>query len=50
MGDDFWPYGLAANRGVLDSFCEHHHRQGLSARRVAAEELFHSSTTEAFSI
>jgi 4,5-dihydroxyphthalate decarboxylase len=44
MGEDFWPYGLAANRDVLDKFLEHHHRQGLSARRVAVEELFHPAT------
>jgi 4,5-dihydroxyphthalate decarboxylase len=50
MGEDFWPYGVAANRGVLDAFCGHHHAQGLSSRRVAIEELFHPSTLEAFSI
>jgi 4,5-dihydroxyphthalate decarboxylase len=46
MGEDFWPYGLAANRNVLDHFLDHHHRQGLSPRRVEAEELFHRSTHE----
>jgi len=46
MGDDFWPYGLAANRKVLDTFLDHHYRQGLSPRRVKAEELFHPATHE----
>jgi 4,5-dihydroxyphthalate decarboxylase len=46
MGHDFWPYGLAANRNVLDNFLAHHHRQGLSPRRLAAQELFHPSTHE----
>jgi 4,5-dihydroxyphthalate decarboxylase len=50
MGDDFWPYGFAANRGVLEAFCGHHHVQDLSARRLTPEELFHPSTLEAFAI
>jgi 4,5-dihydroxyphthalate decarboxylase len=50
MGDEFWPYGIAANRKVLDAFCGFHHAQGLSARRVEAEELFHPATLEAFRV
>lgn len=50
MGEDYWPYGVQPNRAVLDFFLDHHHGQGLSARRVAVEELFHSSTHEAFRI
>jgi 4,5-dihydroxyphthalate decarboxylase len=50
MGEEFWPYGLAANRHVLDHFLDHHHRQGLSQRRVKAEELFHPSTRETYRI
>lgn len=47
MGADFWSYGYAANRHVLDYFLDHHHRQGLSVRRLAPEELFHPATLEA---
>jgi 4,5-dihydroxyphthalate decarboxylase len=51
LGDDFWPYGLTdANRRVLSVFCDHHHKQGLSDRRVAVEELFHPATLEGFRI
>jgi 4,5-dihydroxyphthalate decarboxylase len=50
MGSDFWSYGIAANRHVLDTFLHHHHAQGLSARRVAVDELFHPSTFEAFKL
>jgi len=50
MGHDFWPYGLAANRKVLEIFLDHHHRQGLSRRRVAVEEMFHPSTHESYKI
>jgi 4,5-dihydroxyphthalate decarboxylase len=50
MGADFWSYGVAANRATLDTFLGHHHRQGLSARRLAVEELFHPATLEAHKI
>jgi 4,5-dihydroxyphthalate decarboxylase len=44
MGADFWPYGVEPNRTVLDRFLNYHHRQGLSKRRVAVDELFAPST------
>ncbi len=50
MGEDFWPYGLEANRKTLDTFLRHHHAQGLSSRLVKPEELFHPSTHETFKI
>lgn len=46
MGDDFWSYGVVPNRQMLEVFLDHHHRQGLSARRVAVDELFHPATLE----
>jgi len=46
MGADFWSYGLAPNRHVLDAFLRYHHEQGLSPRLVRADELFHPSTHE----
>lgn len=50
MGPDFWSYGVTPNRHVLDSFLHHHHAQGLSARRVGVEELFHPATLESYRI
>ncbi len=50
MGHDFWSYGLAKNRKVLETFLRHHHAQGLSPRLVTPEELFHPSTHESFTI
>ena len=50
MGRDYWSYGVADNAHVLDFFLDQHHRQGLSARRVAVEELFHPTTLEGFRI
>jgi 4,5-dihydroxyphthalate decarboxylase len=50
MGEDFWPYGVEANRKTLNSFLHHHHAQGISPRRVEVEELFHPATLETFKI
>ena len=46
LGDDFWSYGVARNRHVVDAFLRHHHAQGLSSRLVAVDEMFHPSTFE----
>jgi 4,5-dihydroxyphthalate decarboxylase len=50
MGEDFFSYGLDANRHVFDYFLRHHHAQGLSSRLLAAEELFHPSTLESHKV
>lgn len=50
MGEDYWSYGVAANRRTLESFLDHHHRQGLSKRRIALAEVFHPATLEAHRI
>jgi 4,5-dihydroxyphthalate decarboxylase len=50
MGEDYWPYGVEANRKTLETFLRHHHAQGLSSRLVKAEELFHPGTLESFKI
>jgi 4,5-dihydroxyphthalate decarboxylase len=46
MGEDFWSYGLDANRHVLEVFLQRHHAEGLSSRLLSPEELFHPSTRE----
>ena len=50
MGHDWWPYGYAPNREVLDTFLRYHHEQGLSKRRLKPEELFAPETMESFKI
>lgn len=50
LGDDYWSYGLAANRHVLETFLRYHHDQGLSRRLYEPEELFAPEATEAFVI
>lgn len=41
-GDDPWPYGLEANRPVLERFLGYAHDQGLTQRRLGLDELFTS--------
>jgi 4,5-dihydroxyphthalate decarboxylase len=50
MGQDFWSYGIAPNRKVLETFLRHHHAQGLSPKLVTVEEMFHPSTFETFKL
>ncbi|WP_312871881.1 4,5-dihydroxyphthalate decarboxylase [Amycolatopsis acididurans] len=37
---DWWPYGISANRATLDTYLRYHHEQGLSSRRWRIEEIF----------
>lgn len=46
MGDDYWPYGVKANRKELDLVMRYTHEQGLAKRRVRVDEVFHPSTLE----
>jgi 4,5-dihydroxyphthalate decarboxylase len=41
---DPWAYGLEANRHVLDKFFAYCDAQGVSAKKIAPDELFYSST------
>ena len=50
MGNDFWSYGVDANRHVLETFLRHHHKQGLSSRLLTVEELFHPTTFETYKL
>jgi 4,5-dihydroxyphthalate decarboxylase len=50
MGNDFWPYGLAANTAALETFLRYSHEQGLSPRRLAPKDLFAPETLESFKI
>lgn len=50
LGEDYWSYGVGANRKTLDAFLHHHHAQGLSKRKLSIEELFDPSTYESYSI
>ena len=38
--DDWWPYGVAANRTAVDTLLRYHHEQGLSRHRLTCEDVF----------
>ncbi|MGH7896599.1 MAG: ABC transporter substrate-binding protein [Candidatus Binatia bacterium] len=40
LGEDWWPYGVEANRTTIEMLVRHSHEQGLAKRMLDAEELF----------
>jgi 4,5-dihydroxyphthalate decarboxylase len=46
LGTDFWPYGFRRCYDELATMTRYAYEDGLTARRVAPEELFHASTLE----
>lgn len=40
FGEDYWPYGVEANRATLEAAVRYSHEQGLAQRVCAIEELF----------
>lgn len=46
MGDNFWPYGIEANRKELELVMRYTYEQGLAKRKVSIEEIFHPSTLD----
>ena len=46
IGDDPFPFGLKANRAMLDTIIGFSHEQGLTSRKLAVEELFAESTRD----
>ena len=49
-GEDFWPYGIEANRPTLEAFVQYAHEQGVAHRAMKVEELFAPETRESFKI
>jgi 4,5-dihydroxyphthalate decarboxylase len=50
LGEDWWSYGMEANRHVLETFLRYHHQQGLSKKRLKPEDLFAPETLEEFKV
>ncbi len=44
MGDNFYSYGVEANRGALQAVCRYLYRQRLAKRELTVEELFVESS------
>ena len=40
LGDDWWPYGIGANRKAIDAILRYHHEQGLTQHRFRIEDIF----------
>ena len=40
QGEDPFPYGIEASRPTLEAFCRYCHDQGVTAQRMAPEDLF----------
>ena len=46
MGDNFWPYGIDANRKALETLFQYSYEQGLASRKLRIEDLFHPSSLQ----
>ena len=46
MGEDFWRYGVAENARDIETLTRYSFEQGLAARKLSAEEIFHPSVFE----
>lgn len=44
LGEDFWAYGLDANRHVIETFIRYAHEQGMLSRQPEPDELFAQET------
>ena len=40
LGEDWWPYGIQANRKSIDAVLRYHHEQGITDRLFAVEDIF----------
>lgn len=40
LGDDWWPYGVAANRKAIDAVLRYNFEQGITRRGFTAEDIF----------
>jgi 4,5-dihydroxyphthalate decarboxylase len=49
-GGELWPYGLEANRRVLETLVQYAHEQGLIKSRLDLKSLFAPNTLEEFKI
>jgi 4,5-dihydroxyphthalate decarboxylase len=46
MGDDFWRYGVSENARDIEILARYSFEQGLAAKKLTAEEIFHPSVME----
>ena len=46
VAQDPYPYGVKANRAILEQIARYSHEQGLTPREIGLEEVFAASTLE----
>jgi len=46
LGDDPFPYGIKANRAMLETITSFSNEQGLTPRKMKPEELFAAQTLD----
>jgi 4,5-dihydroxyphthalate decarboxylase len=44
MGNNFWPYGIEANRATLETLFRYSYEQGLSSKQLTIEDLFYTGS------
>ena len=49
-GEDFWPYGIEANRPTLEAFFQYANEQGVAKKHLRMEDVFAPETREQFRI
>lgn len=40
LGEDWWPYGIQANRKSIDAVLRYHHEQGITDRLFTVQDIF----------
>ena len=40
LGEDWWPYGIAANRKAVDAVLRYHQEQGITDQLFTVEDIF----------
>jgi 4,5-dihydroxyphthalate decarboxylase len=50
FGEDFWPYGIEANRTTLEAFAQYAFEQGVCPKKVAVEDLFAPEVRSKFKV
>lgn len=40
LGQDWWPYGIDANRKAIEAILRYHYEQGITSKRFTMEEIF----------
>ncbi|WP_428492619.1 hypothetical protein [Rhodopila sp.] len=40
LGEDWWPYGIAANRDAIGAVPRYNYQQGITRRRFSIEDIF----------